>query len=330
MTRGLRDDRLLGGHRHDVRSFGRVPRNLGTQECATLGRIPDVERSAVELGEITRNGQPETRASEAAGRSARELAEALEHGLTLLGGDAGTAVGDLEDGGSAGGLLAERAADPPAGGSELEGVRQQVQEQALELLHVHLRVQLAGGFNAVGDPVFLGEDVEMSGHQSHEARQIGVAVLEPHLPGFQLRGVEQVVHVPEQRPGVADHHFQVAAGAFLEPGRREQPLRPPDDEREGRAQLVADVGEELRLQLVQLLGLLVEARELFVGSPELPVRVVQLAGPQVDLGLHLLRAAPELFGELRLLGPLLLEADELRHVLDPVDDVRHVAVEEDR
>ena len=93
---------------------------------------------------------------------------------------------------------------------------------------------------------------------------------------------------------------------------------------------MADVGEELRLQLVQLLGLLVEARELFVGSPELPVRVVQLAGPQVDLGLHLLRAAPELFGELRLLGPLLLEADELRHVFDPVDDVRHPAVHEDR
>src|SRR5206468_10563309 len=37
----------------------------------------------------------------------------------------------------------------------------------------------------------------------------------------------------------------------------------------------------------------------------------------------LLRAAPELFDELRLLRPLLLEADEFRHVFDPMDDVRH-------
>jgi len=77
--------------------------------------------------------------------------------------------------------------------------------------------------------------------------------------------------VVEQRTGVPRHHLPLAPPGVVEPRARRQLLGGSEDERERRAQPVARVGEEPRLQAVQLAGLVVEARQLLVraggGSP---------------------------------------------------------------
>jgi hypothetical protein len=217
---------------------------------------------------------------------------------------------------------AQAAADRPARGDELASVRQEVQEDALHPVGVGLRGHVRRRVHDEPDAPLPTEAVEVRGDQADDRSQVDVAPPDGHLPGFELRHVEEVVDAAEEGAGVAEDDLQIPPASIAGSGRGEDLLGRPDDERERRAELVAHVGEEVGLQLIELLRRRIETLELGVGHAQLPVRVVELAGAEVDLRFHLLRPAPELLGELVLLAPELLQADELGHVLDAVDDVR--------
>ena len=95
----------------------------------------------------------------------------------------------------------------------------------------------------------------------------------------------------EQHARVAQDHLEVAAPRVV--GRQVglHALGRGEDQGQRRAQLVAHVGEELRLEAVELLGARVEHLELLVGLLERPAGVGHLAGPADDLGLHGVDAA---------------------------------------
>ena len=78
----------------------------------------------------------------------------------------------------------------------------------------------------------------------------------------------------EQRAGVAAHDLEVVTLAVVETAGREELLGRPHDERQRRAQLVAHVGEELRLQRVELLQAPVDAGQLQVRHLELRLPVL--------------------------------------------------------
>ena len=108
-----------------------------------------------------------------------------------------------------------------------------------------------------------------------------------------------------------DLEFLMRGVAGLDGG--DQLLHQPQDERQRRAQLVADVGEELALQLVELPGPLVEFGELGVGVLELAAGLGDLTRPGEDL--------PLLGG----VGPL--QAHVVGDVFHLVDDVAGVMTE---
>ena len=87
------------------------------------------------------------------------------------------------------------------------------------------------------------------------------------LPRLELRHVEQIVDVLEQHPRVARDDLRrtrAAAARRHRPVVVDQPLRGTEDQRERRPQLVADVGEELRLDLVELADALEQPLQLDV------------------------------------------------------------------
>ncbi len=129
----------------------------------------------------------------------------------------------------------------------------------------------------------------------------------------------------EQHPRVAQDHLEVVplGIAGRQVGVGQQPLGRAQDQRERRAQLVAHVGEELRLEAVELLGARVEDLELLVGLLQRASGVGDLAGPAHDLGLHRIEARVLERGSALALAH---DPDEVGDVLHLVDDVRERAV----
>ena len=87
--------------------------------------------------------------------------------------------------------------------------------------------------------------------------EIRLGIFRLHVAGFELRNVEKVVDVALEGARVAGDDSEVTARLVGGVRRGEHALRGPDDQRERSPQFVTDVREELRLQLVELLGLLV-------------------------------------------------------------------------
>ena len=81
---------------------------------------------------------------------------------------------------------------------------------------------------------------------------------------------------------------------------------------------MADVGEELGLELIETAELLVRGAQLAVGVGDL------LRAP-VNLDLHLAGPRAQRFGQVLLLDAALLDANEVGDVFDPVDDEFHGA-----
>ena len=153
----------------------------------------------------------------------------------------------------------------PARRDELERVRQQVHQHALELLRIHRGDEDGRRLDPQRHVALRRQDVEVRGDEADQRGDVGVLELDLELARLELRDVEQVVDVLEQHARVAHDHLRGLALCL----RRErlggqQPLGGTDDEGERRAQLVADVGEELRLDLVELADALEQALELEV------------------------------------------------------------------
>ncbi len=138
----------------------------------------------------------------------------------------------------------------------------------------HAAVGRAGLEEGCGLPDVLGE--------------IELGVVEGDAARLELRCVEQVVHVAQQHAALRATTSRSLRSRVA--GRRgiEQLLDRGQDQRQRRAQLVADVGKELALQVIELLGPFVQLGQFGVGVLELrlasatsrPGRIPHAAGPR--------------------------------------------------
>ena len=112
-----------------------------------------------------------------------------------------------------------------------------------------------------------GEHGEVRREETDQRGDIGVRQLDFQLARLDPRHVEQIVYVLEQHARVARDDLRrprAARARLIVPSIVDQALRRPEDQRERRPQLVADVGEELRLDLVELADALEQPLQLDV------------------------------------------------------------------
>ena len=214
----------------------RSQRHVDLEQRAAFGGLRDGDRAAVKADEVARDGQAQTRAAKTAVRAALQLAESFEHRLPVRERNSRAAVRDLQDDPlRRPGFDAHGTAHGAAGGRELEGVRDQIEQDALNLVGVADSEHTFGRIHRVSDPPFSREHVEVAGHDAEELRQIDLRVVERHLPRFQLRDVEQIVDVLEQRAPVTHHDLEVRSDRGRDVLGLEQPGRRAQDQRQRRA-----------------------------------------------------------------------------------------------
>jgi hypothetical protein len=243
-----------------IAAFGRVERDLDGEQGALLRRSPDGDAAAVEEDDVARDREPEAGASEPARAAAVELPEALEHELAMFGRDARPAVGHFDLQRRRPFALRHRTPHASALGSELERVREEVRDDSLQHMRVELGLDHSVCTHHVSDVAVARVRLEVTGPQADHRGRVEPRVRELHLTGLELRRVEQIVHVAEEQTRVADRGVQIrlVRGGRLLP----QSLERTEDERERRAELVADVREEPAPQLVERARLCIEAFEL--------------------------------------------------------------------
>ena len=135
---------------------------------------------------------------------------------------------------------------------ELQGVREKVQDDLLPHLPVHVdRLRQRWAVDHEFQAGAHERRPERAGDVGRELGQVGGHVARVQAPGFNARELEERVDQLEQAQLVAIHDLQ---GFALErPVRRCQGfLGRPEDQRQGRAELVTDVAEEHRLRPIEL------------------------------------------------------------------------------
>ena len=88
----------------------------------------------------------------------------------------------------------------------------------------------AGNFRPELHPSLARQHFEVRSREPHQRDEVGGHVVGPHAAGLQLRHVQQVVHVLEQRAAVALDHFQVAPLLVVQAGGGRGSWRRGDDE----------------------------------------------------------------------------------------------------
>src|SRR5690606_24261960 len=119
-----------------------------------------------------------------------------------------------------------------------------------------------GRFERECDPAPFGCGLEVRGSEANQTGQVGTVIAHRHLPRFKACDIEQVVYVLEQEISVPTHHLEPSALFRGERLLLEELINGAEDQRQRGAELVADVGEELSLQLVRLLEPLVRLLQI--------------------------------------------------------------------
>jgi hypothetical protein len=243
----------------------------GEGECGSDARLAvHLDSAAHELDDPLGAGQAEAAPAEPAGGRRVDLGERVEQGGLGVGGDADAGVAHLD-------AEVDRpvafARDRCAGHDlafvgELHGVAEEVQQdltQPARIAQEHGRdvgADLAGQVDALG----VGSRGEELRDVLHDGAHVELRVLQFESPCFYAREVEDVVDDIEQRLGRARGGVGVLALLIVEPGAQEQGGHPHDAVHRG-ADLVAHVGDELRLQPGRLAGFVAGGRELGLGAP---------------------------------------------------------------
>ncbi len=191
-----------------------------------------------------------------------DLAEAFENHVPFVEGNPGPIVTQGQQRISI--PLLEGQVDGAAPRGELEGVGQQVEDDPAIPFRIDLRRQGGRGRNPEGYGLFRGLDLEIGDDEPHEAGEIHLRVAQRQAPSLEFGDIQEVAHQTEEQPGVALDHFQFAARLAAEVRVRQPPGDGTQDQGEGGAQFMADIGEELRLELIEFEGLFVEACHLLL------------------------------------------------------------------
>ena len=265
----------------DGQVLGPAVEDLLVEMLLALEHLDDEPGAAAELAlradgplvdedDLPGQGQPDPRALLGPGLGPVDLGEAVEDRLEHVGRDADPRVLDGHGHGLV--LVLDVDRDLAALVRELQGVGEQVEDDLLELVRVEGQIDGVGGVLVIEpDLLLVGQGLDRGQEGRDELDEIDDLHLEPHLALLELVQVEEVVDELEQLVAVALHRLegvlerrrQLAHPAF------EDGLERGQHQRERRPELVIDVGEELRLELV-------EALELDVGFLELGRRLLEL------------------------------------------------------
>ncbi len=231
-----------GGDRHDERT-------------AFAQHALDRDGSPAALHDLPRDGQPEARATPASCVTAVDLSEPVEHRGQLVLGDPPTPVGDSDGDGA----VDTRHPDHDRGASlaELDGVAEQVGEDLDHAMRIHDHVDagpvvrwlddqadarcLCRAGDPVGGVLREGERTHLDGSQGHP-------------PGVESLEVEDVVDELAETFAVGDRHRHQLLLLVRQRSHETgvEHLQAALDGRQRRAQLMADHGDELPLDLVHL------------------------------------------------------------------------------
>jgi hypothetical protein len=188
----------------------------------------DRDRSAQEPRELLHERQAQAAALEPARGSAFQLPERLKEGRDLGFRDANAGVLDGQP--QPASLRPQRDRHPPAGGGELDGVGQQVEEDAL----VEVTIQAHPGFVRHGlkvthQALAVQERLKVRQDSSGERDNSDGFSIHLDLAGLHLGEVEQTGHHLEEADGVAVHRSQPLAL-----GVRDWPVLPAEQRFQGR------------------------------------------------------------------------------------------------
>ena len=178
-------------------------RHRDREQRSTLWRVAHLDRAAMQQRKFTCDRQAQSAASEAA-RHLVSLLEAIEDGGPQLGTDARATVRNLDHDAVPVGQ-GQRAANLTAVGRELEGVRQQVGQYTLDFRRIQLRTQQVGSLDGERDAMLRRVLLEPGCNASHQAGQIHLRVERLRPARVQVRHLEQIVHVAQERLRVALH-----------------------------------------------------------------------------------------------------------------------------
>ena len=251
----------------------------------------DPHPSAVQFHELVADGQ--SQAAAFAGMIRSHLPERLERHRQVLAGDARTAVLDFHDGVAIDDVCLH--ANPTRGG-ETSGVGQQVEqhladagavepEQRQCVRNLHHQAQLARFRPAAHDVGCL----------AHDLCQVRRLAMHGHAAGFDLGQIEHVVdEVREMFRATVDRHHvaTVLAGqshAAIALRRHDHHFAEANDEVQRRAQFVADVGDEVRLEAIGFFRGLTSKHECFGRAFQPDVGFIQALKRELCLSPAVLR-----------------------------------------
>ena len=218
------------------------------------GRLVDRDVAAEQLAELPGDRQAEAGAAVFLGRRRIGLAERLEQPAELLLGHADAGVGDGKPHHRPIGFEALRHQGQPAVLGELAAVAENIEQALLELGAVGAHAaEVFGRPNFERIAVLLGQRDDERAHLFEQRHDFDVFEKDVHLAGFDLRQIENVVDQAEQVPAGAFDLLEVGNESFLSEIDCVflENFAVADDGVERRAQLVAHIGEELRLVLAR-------------------------------------------------------------------------------
>ena len=149
---------------------------------------------------------------------------------------------------SAGGR--ERASHQPSRRRELDSVGEEVRDDREELVLVDARGQWARGVHDEALAPRLGDRAQAIGHLVHHARHVDIDGLDDSAAALEASELQQLVDLAQQDVGVRADPLNVGRRAVRHVGV-EHPGAEPQDDRQRRLQLVADVGDQLTPRLVE-------------------------------------------------------------------------------
>ena len=235
----------------------------------------------------------------------------------VLGGDADARIGDRHGQAAGPRVAGDRDADV-ALVRELEGVRQQVEDDLLHLLAIavqHGRPRRQVEVHRQADAPH--DRLELRDHLADHLAHVDRAEPDRHAAGLDARDVEALVDDRQQVLAVGVDAREVLVLRLRERAgdALAEHLRVPEDRVERRAELVRDVGQELRL----CGGGLLDGEVL---PPQHLVLLDELGGRRLDLGRELRRRGLELRVEARLverLAPVVEDGDDRLEVAARAD-----------
>ncbi len=211
----------------------------------------DFHRAAVQPRQLLHEREADAAALEGPGAGVLDAVEPLEEVRQLLGGDARPGVAHGQPDAAA---LAPQPDLDFALEGELEGVREQVEDDLLPHLAVHVdRLAERRAVHDEPQPGALDGRTEDAAEVRRERGQVGGLVRRLDASGLEAREVQERVDQLQQAQGVAVRHLQplaVRGGKLAGVGQRV--FERAEHQGERRAELVRDVGEEGRLRAVQL------------------------------------------------------------------------------